>query len=212
MMFLKKSTASQTILLGTFLDSTDGVTPETGLTIANTDIKLFKSGATAEASKNSGGAFHMDGGRYYATLDATDTDTTGLLEINVSVAGALPVRRSYTVLAASVYTSLVDGSTNLGVTAATVSDKTGYSLSEAFPANFADLSISATTGLVNITQTAAHKAWTTAARTLTAGTNITLAKGERASTGLNDLSTADVASATWNAATAIYGTGGTYGC
>jgi hypothetical protein len=210
MMFLRKSTASQEILLGTFLDSTDGVTPETGLTIANTDIKLFKSGATAEANKNSGGATHIAAGRYYAVLDATDTNTTGLLEINVSVAGALPVRRSYTVLAAAVYDALVDGTGNLSVTAATVSDKTGYSLSQSFPANFADLSISATTGLVNITQTAADKTWGTAARTLTAGTNITLAKGTGI-TGLNDLSTADVASATWNAATATYGTGGSYG-
>ena len=209
-MFLRKSTASQEILLGTFLDSTDGVTPETGLTIANTDIKLFKSGATAEANKNSGGATHIAAGRYYAVLDATDTNTTGLLEINVSVAGALPVRRSYNVLAAAVYDALVDGTGNLSVTAATVSDKTGYSLSQSFPANFADLSISATTGLVNITQTAADKTWGTAARTLTAGTNITLAKGTGI-TGLNDLSTADVASATWNAATATYGTGGSYG-
>jgi hypothetical protein len=115
MMFLKKSTASQEILLGTFLDSTDGVTPETALTIANTDIKLFKAGATAEADKNSGGATHIAAGRYYAVLDATDTDTTGLLEINISVAGALPVRRSYTVLAAAVYDALVDGVATLGV-------------------------------------------------------------------------------------------------
>lgn len=210
MMFLRQSTASQEILLGTFLDSTDGVTPETALTIANTDIKLFKKGATAEVSKNSGGATHIASGRYYAVLDATDTDTTGLLEINVSVAGALPVRREFMVLAISVYTALVDGATPLSVTAATVSDKTGYSLSQSFPANFADLSISATTGLVNITQTAADKAWSTAARTLTAGTNITLAKGTGI-TGFNDLSSTDVATATWNAATATYGTGGSYG-
>jgi len=115
MMFLRKFTVSQAIMLGTFLDSTDGVTPMTALTIANTDIKLFKAGATTEASKNSGGATHIASGRYYAVLDATDTNTTGLLEINVSVAGALPVRRAFTVLPAAVYDALVDGIYPLGV-------------------------------------------------------------------------------------------------
>ena len=46
--------------------------------------------------------------------------------------------------------------------------KTGYSLTQTFPTNFADLSIVVTTGLVDITQTAADKVWSTATRTLTA--------------------------------------------
>ncbi len=46
--------------------------------------------------------------------------------------------------------------------------KTGYSLTQVFPTNFADLSIVVTTGLVDITQTAADKVWSTTVRTLTA--------------------------------------------
>lgn len=92
----------------------------------------------------------------------------------------------------------------------TNNDKTGYSLTQTFPSNFSNLSISATTGLVDITQTAADKAWGTAARLLTAGTNIVLAKGTGV-TGFNDLDTAGVAAATWNAATATYGSAGSYG-
>lgn len=46
--------------------------------------------------------------------------------------------------------------------------KTGYSLTQAFPSNFADMSITVTTGLVDITQTAADKVWASASRTLTA--------------------------------------------
>lgn len=103
---LKQSTASQEVLLGPFLDATDGVTAETALTIANTDIKLWKAGGTTEASKNSGGATHIASGRYYAVLDATDTDTLGPMEINVAVSGALPVRRECWVLPANVYDSL----------------------------------------------------------------------------------------------------------
>jgi hypothetical protein len=112
-MFLRQSTASQEILLGPFVDFEDGNTAETGLTIANTDIKVWKSGATTEASKNSGGATHIASGRYYAVLDATDTDTLGNLEINVHVAGALAVRRAFTVLPANVFDSIVLGSDKL---------------------------------------------------------------------------------------------------
>ena len=53
-------------------------------------------------------------------------------------------------------------------------------LASSAPTNFGDMSISVTTGLVDITQTAADKAWSTATRVLTAGTN------------LNDLSAAAV--------------------
>ena len=41
---LRQSTASQEIPLGYFVDSTDGNTEKTGLTIANTDIKIWKTG------------------------------------------------------------------------------------------------------------------------------------------------------------------------
>jgi hypothetical protein len=109
MIYLKQSTAGQEVMLGPFLDSTDGVTAETGLTIANTDIKLFKAGATTEANKNSGGATHIASGRYYAVLDATDTNTLGSGEINVVMAGALPVRREFCVLAANVYDAMIGG-------------------------------------------------------------------------------------------------------
>lgn len=114
-MWLRQSTAGQEILLGPFLDSTDGNTAETGLTIANTDIKIWKEGATTEANKNSGGATHIASGRYYAVLDATDSNTLGKLEVNVHVSGALAVRREFMVLPANVYDSLVLGTDNLEV-------------------------------------------------------------------------------------------------
>ncbi len=103
---LKQSTASQEIPLGYFLDSTDGNTEETGLTVANTDIKLWKAGAVTLANKNSGGATHISNGIYYCTLDATDTNTLGPLIIFVHVAGALAVRVECEVYPANVYDSL----------------------------------------------------------------------------------------------------------
>lgn len=106
---LKQSTASQEVPLGYFLDSTDGNTEETALSIANTDIKLWKAGATTLANKNSGGATHISNGIYYAVLDATDTDTLGPLVLFVHVTGSLPVRLECEVMPANVYESLIAG-------------------------------------------------------------------------------------------------------
>lgn len=103
---LRQSTASQVIQLGPFVDSTDGDTAETGLTIANTDIKLRPLGATSATSKNSGGATHSANGNYYATLDATDTATVGPMKISVKVAGALPVWLECMVYEEAVYDAL----------------------------------------------------------------------------------------------------------
>lgn len=104
---LRQSTASQEIPLGIFLDAEDGTTPLTGLTISNTDIKLWKNGATALANKNSGGATHMAGGMYYTVLDATDTNTLGSLMITVMASGSLLVKTECAVLPANVYDSMI---------------------------------------------------------------------------------------------------------
>lgn len=103
MIHLRQSTASQEIPLGYFVDSTDGNTEETALTIANTDIKIWKTGATTLANKNSGGATHISNGIYYCVLDATDTDTIGPLRVFVHVSGALPVKVDCTVLDEAIY-------------------------------------------------------------------------------------------------------------
>lgn len=113
--YLKQSTASQEVVLGRFVDSTDGNTEETALTIANTDIKLWVAGATTLANKNSGGATHIANGLYYCVLDATDTATLGSLVIHVHVSGALSVKQDCVVLAANVYDSLIGGGDVLDV-------------------------------------------------------------------------------------------------
>jgi len=109
MIVLRQSTASQEVPLGVFVDDTDFKTPETSLSIANTDIKLWKEGATSEANKNSGGATHMAGGRYYCTLDATDTNTLGNLQLRISVSGALYVIKDCLVLPPDIYDAVVLG-------------------------------------------------------------------------------------------------------
>lgn len=123
--YLRQATASQEVPLGFFIDSTDGNTEETALTINNTDIKVWKTGATTLANKNSGGGTHISNGIYYAVLDATDTDTIGPIVLFVHVTGALAVRLECVVLDEAVYDALF-GTTALATgaipTAAAIAD------------------------------------------------------------------------------------------
>ena len=128
MINLRQSTASQEVPLGPFLDPADGDTAVTGLTIANTDIKVWKTGATSLANKNSGGATHISGGVYYTVLDATDTDTLGPLVIFVHVAGALAVRLECCVLDEAVY-DVVFGTT-APATATNITAAAGVTLAD----------------------------------------------------------------------------------
>lgn len=115
--WLKQSTAVD-IALGPFVDSTDGFTAETGLTLAQADIRLKKN-AGAWAQKNDvTSATHEENGWYECELDATDTNTLGLLIVAVNETGALPVWREFMVVPANVYDSLVSAIDWLDVCAA----------------------------------------------------------------------------------------------
>jgi len=128
-MFLRQSTASQEITLGYFLDTTNGDSEETGLTIANTDIKLRKGGGTTLTNKNSGGATHISNGIYTSVLDATDTNTLGDLVIYCHPTGALATKLEYTVLPAASYDALIVNGLN-DLSAAQVNTEVDTALSD----------------------------------------------------------------------------------
>ena len=113
---LKQSTAA-TIKIGPFVDSTDGVTAETGLTISQADIRLSKNGGAFAQTNNATGATHDENGYYGVPLDTTDTNTLGRLRVAVNESGALPVWQDFMVVNANVYDSLIGGSDNLQVDA-----------------------------------------------------------------------------------------------
>jgi hypothetical protein len=105
-MFLKQSTAT-TIVAGPFVDETDGQTAETGLTISQADVLVWKQGGTSFNAKNeSTAATHRSNGMYTIPLDATDTNTLGQLIVSIDEAGALPVRHNFQVMPANVWDSL----------------------------------------------------------------------------------------------------------
>jgi hypothetical protein len=103
--FLKQSTAA-TVILGPFVDATDGVTAETGLTISQADVRLSKNGAAFAQVGESSAASHMENGYYSKALNTTDTGTLGRLRIAVAESGALPVWEDFMIMPANVWDSL----------------------------------------------------------------------------------------------------------
>jgi len=115
MIWLRQSTA-RTVVIGPFVDSTDGATAETGLTIAQADIRLSKNGGAFAQTNNSAGATHMENGYYSVPLDTTDTGTLGVLRVAVNESGALPVWADFMCVPANVWDSMF-GSDRLEVDA-----------------------------------------------------------------------------------------------
>lgn len=106
---LKQSTAF-TFRAGPFVDSTDGVTAETGLSIGQADIQISKDGgAFAQTSDASPTTTHDADGWYQCPLTATDTDTLGSLTVQIAMSGALPVFEHFMVVPAWLYDIEVDG-------------------------------------------------------------------------------------------------------
>lgn len=118
MTFLRQSTAA-TIKLGPFVDSSDGVTAETALTISQADVRLSKNGGDMAQKNSATSATHDEIGYYDVSLDTTDTNTLGRLRVMVSESGALPVWHDFIVLPANVYDSLIAGSDVLNANTST---------------------------------------------------------------------------------------------
>jgi hypothetical protein len=116
--WLKQSTAV-TVQIGPFVDSTDGDTAETALSIAASDVRLCKNGGTPAAKNESSACTHQENGDYSCALDTTDTGTLGLLVMRVTKAGALKLKHTWMVVSANVYNSLVSNTGYLNVNAET---------------------------------------------------------------------------------------------
>jgi len=108
-MILKQSTATD-VLIGPFVDITDGATSETG---ESPSVKLSKNGQTLAAKSDATTPVHDADGYYNCELDATDTNTVGTLVLTVAAsANALPVRHEFQVVEEDTYEFLyASGST-----------------------------------------------------------------------------------------------------
>ena len=106
--WLRQSTAVD-IGIGPFVDSTDGVTAETALTISQADVRLKKNNGAWAQKNDTNSATHEEAGWYEVPLNTTDTNTLGILLVAVGESGALPVWREFLVVPASIYDALVSG-------------------------------------------------------------------------------------------------------
>ncbi len=105
-MDLRANTAVD-VLIGPFLDKTDGNTTEDGLTLTAAEIKLSKNGQALTLKNDATAAAFDDDGYYNCELDATDANTEGQLVLIVhQSANALPVRHEYDVLSEAAWDSL----------------------------------------------------------------------------------------------------------
>jgi hypothetical protein len=105
MQFLKQSTAVD-VVLGPFVDDTDGKTTEEALTLAQADLQLTKNGGSAAQKNDATSATHLYGGNYKVPLNTTDTNTLGCLTLMCKEAGALPVVAHFQVVTANWYDTM----------------------------------------------------------------------------------------------------------
>lgn len=110
---LKQSTAVD-VLIGPFVDITDGATAETG---ESPSVKLSKNGQALAAKNDVTTPVHDADGYYNCEFDATDTNTVGTLVLTVAAsANALPVRHEFQVVEENVYDMVYASSGDLGTT------------------------------------------------------------------------------------------------
>lgn len=104
--YLQANTAVD-LMIGPFVDDTDGKTAETGLTVTQAEVRLSKNGGNMAQKNEATSLTHDELGNYVCKLDTTDTNTEGILTIMVHESGALPIKMEFMVLAQATYISLV---------------------------------------------------------------------------------------------------------
>ena len=208
-MMLKQSTAVD-VLIGPFVDITNGATAELSETPA---VKLSKNGAALAAKNDATTPSLSADGYYICDLDATYTNTVGTLVLTVAAsATALPVRHEFQVVAANVYDSLyaASGTDILQVETTTNSDKTGYSISGT-KTTLDALNDIAATDIVSsgaITTSAGAVSNVTLVATTTTNTDMRGTDGANTTT---PLTSAQISSAVWDESLGAHTTAGSTG-
>jgi len=109
MQFLKADTAV-IVRIGPFVDITDGLTPETGVTLSGADeaeVLKHNGVGTSSIAASTWAAISGCDGWYDLTLTTGNTDTEGLLTVVVQDDNVcLPVFVHFMVLSANVYDAL----------------------------------------------------------------------------------------------------------
>jgi len=159
---LRQSTAVD-VILGPFLDSTDGDTDENALTISQADVRLSKNGQNFAQKSDVTACLFDEIGMYNCELDATDTNTIGQLTIVVHETGALSVRQDYQVIEEAAYDAIYAASAD-PVTNTDLNARTLASASYFDPAADAVANVTLTATVTTLTNLPSIPAnWLTAA-------------------------------------------------
>ena len=127
-LILKQSTAVD-VLIGPFVDATDGYTSEDALTLTPALTKLSKNGQALATRNDVTNCVNDDFGYYNCELDATDTNTVGTLVIAVEGSAThLAVRHEFQVVEENVYDAMYGASAALGTDVASILTDTGTTL------------------------------------------------------------------------------------
>lgn len=119
---LLENGAATTIIVGPFLDGTDGVTTEEALTVTEWDLDICYSDATCDAitvtaSAGSNDAAHVANGMYSLEIAAADADTNGsghIIITHATPATFVPVYHQIFIAPTSVFDTLTtDGFTTV---------------------------------------------------------------------------------------------------
>lgn len=132
-----KTNTAVTIALGPFVDATDGVTPETALTVASTAVTviaetddnsaptLVLDSVAGDDATNTLAHISGDGAGYYSyKLTAANLNRLGRLSVCAIGAAHAPVFREFIIKPANVYDSEVLGTDKLQVDAVEISSDT----------------------------------------------------------------------------------------
>ncbi len=161
MSFVQLNTTA-VVVLGPFVDDTDGKTAETGLSLT---VYLSKNGGSSAARHATGAITHDRLGYYLVPLDTTDTNTPGVLTVFASPSGALPVRHDYAVLYGTAWNFLFPGEV-LDVNVVTWDN-------DADPVTGAAAFLAAAATLANILNFFSATGYNAAASTVGTATNLT---------------------------------------
>jgi hypothetical protein len=134
------------------VDATDGFTAVTTGLGASTSVSIVKNGVTPATVPISPSFTHISNGLWYYEMIAGHLDTVGVLTLTISDALIRTLQLIGYVYSGDPLSAIPAFPTNFSslaitaggtVTAGTVSDKTGYSLTQTFPTNFSSLAITA---------------------------------------------------------------------
>lgn len=119
MQFIKADTGVK-VVIGPFVDVTDGYTPETAVTLTGggdnadeAELLKYDNATTVDISSHTWAALTGVDGYYHLTLTTSDTDTEGYLSIIVQNDSVhLPVKNDFMVVNANIYDSFFAAATS----------------------------------------------------------------------------------------------------